>query len=373
MPEMPPGYRQIEPAAAGPEGLAAWHSSALRDPGWDEFLRHTPCGQFQQSSHWAEFKAREGWQHHRVVLTREAAIVGGFQILWRKKAGLRIGYVSKGPVAHPESPALGRELARLLAAAARHQGLIALIMQAPDETRIAPDAFLAEGFVASNPMHVVEATYVVELNEEIETLRSRMSASLRRNLRKAKKLPTRIKTGAEPDLGLFFTLMAATCRRQATTPNPSSEGAIRRLWGLLIPDALIRVTLAECDGEVPAAKLSIGFGDRYTVWKKGWNGSHPAAHPNELLEDEALEWARRQGYRVLDFCSFNRRAAERMLAGEAAGQLNLSSRDEYHLRFGGRPQLLPRAMVLLPHFFLRWLYLHTYVRRERKRQQPGPP
>lgn len=364
----PPNYRQIGSLPIATGNLKVWHSPMTADPVWDDFLRRTPSGQFQQSSLWAEFKATDGWHHHRVILTHESGIVGGFQILWKKKTGIRIGYVSKGPVAHPETSDSMRALAHLLAETADRLRLIALIMQAPDESGTDPSPFLEFGFQTSNPMHVVEATYLVDLNHDIETLRSRMSPSLRRNLRKAKKQPTKIRQGAENELGIFYSLMASTCLRQKTAPNPPSENAVRHLWGIFSRWNLIRLTLAECTGQMPAAKLSICFGDRMTVWKKGWDGSHNLCHPNELLEDESLEWARNQGFRVCDFCSFNRLAAERILAGASASDLHLSSRDEYHLRFGGRPQLLPRAMVLLPNFLLRWLYRHIYVRRERKRK-----
>ena len=92
-------------------------------------------------------------------------------------------------------------------------------------------------------------------------------------------------------------------------------------------------------------------------------------HPNELLQDESLEWAKANEYRVCDFCSLSRGAAERILGGEPATSLTLSARDEYNRRFGGRPKLLPRALVLMPNRFLRWLYRQTYVRFELRREQ----
>jgi hypothetical protein len=205
---------------------------------------------------------------------------------------------------------------------------------------------------------------LVDLHQDTATLRSKMSSSLRGNLRTARKLQVMIRNGTENHIGTFFSLMTATCHRQNTVPSPANEVAIRRLWEIFSRKGMIRLTLAECEGQVSAALLSLGFGDRLTAWKKGWNGGQKQCHPNELLQDELLEWGKANEYRVCDFCSFSRGSAERILGGEAATSLKLSFRDEYNRRFGGRPKLLPRALALIPNRFLRWLYRQTYVRFE---------
>jgi lipid II:glycine glycyltransferase (peptidoglycan interpeptide bridge formation enzyme) len=364
MRELPQAYRPIGSMSSGKNGVDAWHTTEASDPLWDDFLRGTPCGQYQQSSLWAEFKKVEGWEHHRIVMTSASIITGGFQVLWKRKGPIRIGYVSKGPVLQPETPALLGELIRLLVLTTRELRLNALILQQPDETSVGMDPFTDAGFVVSNPTKVIEATCLVDLHQDMETLRSKMSSSLRGNVRTARKLPVMIRNGTEKDIGTFFSLMTATCHRQNTVPNPANEIAIRRLWEIFSRKGMIRLTLAECEGQVPAAIISLGFGDRLTAWKKGWNGGQKQWHPNELLQDESMEWAKAMDYRVYDFSSFSRVAAERILGGEPATSLKLSSRDLFHRRFGGRPKLMPRALVLIPNRFLRWLYRQTYIRFE---------
>jgi CelD/BcsL family acetyltransferase involved in cellulose biosynthesis len=194
-----------------------------------------------------------------------------------------------------------------------------------------------------------------------------MSASLRRNIRHGRRKGTVVREGTEEDLPVFFDLMSATCRRQDTAPNPANLDAIRRLWRLFAPSKSIRVTFAECGGAMVAAKLSLRFGRTVSVWKKGWDGTHSDWHPNELLEEDAFAWAHANGCQSCDFCSFDRFAAAQMLAGRPVSGASLSSRDEYHRRFGGTPRLLPPALVLIPHRILRWLFCQTLVRRERRR------
>jgi len=367
--EWAPGYRRLDPFPAESEMSAAWHSSATADPLWDDFLRGTPRGQYQQSSLWAEYKATEGWTPHRIILTGPGGIVGGFQILWKKTRLGRIGYLSKGPVAHPESAVLVRQLGALLVDVAGKLRLTALNVQLPDETRIETGLAAETGGIRSNPMGVIEATYLVDVRPEMEVLRSKMSPSLRRNIRRAKKERMVVREGTAADIPRFFQLMAATCQRQETAPNPPSEEAVRRLWEIFSPTKSIRMTFAECGDGSPAAKLCLHFGDRVTLWKKGWDGSLGQLHPNELLEDEALEWAHAHGYRICDFCSLDRIAAARILGGKPAVGESLSSRDEYHLRFGGFPQLLPPSLMLIPNPLLRWGFRNVYARLERRRHR----
>ena len=65
---------------------------------WDEFLCSCPKGEYQQSSSWAQFKRMDGWQTCRVIARKAGAIAGGFQLLWKKRKGCKVGYVSRGPV-----------------------------------------------------------------------------------------------------------------------------------------------------------------------------------------------------------------------------------------------------------------------------------
>jgi hypothetical protein len=354
-------YHKIDglPPESGP--LTAWFSPALEDLLWDDFLRGTTFGQFQQSSMWADYKAGEGWKHHRVILTEGDEIVGGFQMLWRKSRLGRIGYVSKGPVTASESVEMLRLLEVLLKSAVVELGLVALIIQSPDASKaddgLSPDS----DFLPSNPMGVIEATYLVDVRAEKEALHRNMSPSLRRNIRKARRQPMNVREGTEADLPKFFELMEATCRRQLTKPNPASLNAVRRLWHAFAPSNSVRLTFADCPGDTPATKLSLIFGERMTVWKKGWDGSHGDWHPNELLESDALEWAHDHGCRICDFCSFNRAATVQLSNGRPPSEICLTSRDEYHFRFGGLPKLLPRARLHVPNPILRWGY-HNAMR-----------
>lgn len=365
-------YHRIAGWHGAEPGTAAWWSTDIDDPDWDAYLRTSEHGQFQQSAAWAGYKARDGWRTHRVVLTRQERIVGGFQLLWRPARLGRIGYVSKGPVVEPESATSLADVNRLLKDIAVSLRLAAVVVQQPDETRLPLDLVAGSTFLRSNPMRVVEATYLVDTRRPPEDIRAGMSPSLRRNLRHAHRRGAVVREGTTADLPRFFELMASTCRRLGSTPNPDSVESLRLLWDRFAGDRSIRLTLAECGGAVPAAKLSLAFGQVLSVWKKGWDGTCLAHHPNEILEEEALIWAHARGLRAVDFCSFDPQAAALPPDRLATVADTLNSRDRYHLRFGGRPRVISPSLVLLPHPVLRWLYANTFARYFRFRIRSGP-
>jgi len=353
-------YQRVESVDLEARRLEAWRSLAMTDLLWDDFLRATPCGQFQQSSLWAEYKAGDGWSHHRVVLTSDADIVGGFQILWKSTRFGRFGYVSKGPVAYPETADRVRLLELLLVQATQSIGLIALIAQQPDETGYEMGGWGKSLFLRSNPMRVIESTYLVDLGEGMGRVRSRMHRKVRQYVRKAHQNGVVVRSGTASDIPIFFDLMMATCRRQRTNPNPATVEAVRRLWTIFSRSQSIEMAFAECDGAAVAGRLSLVFGDRVTLWKKGWNGRCAQWHPNELMLDDSLEWAQKRGLRVADFCAINPRVAKSILGGRV-DQAETCSHAAFICRFGGHPKLLPRAQVLLPQSTLRWSYRNTYA------------
>ncbi|HWA29286.1 MAG TPA: GNAT family N-acetyltransferase [Lacunisphaera sp.] len=363
-------YRKIDHLSAS-DGVAAWLSPAIDDPWWDDFLRRIPCGQYQQSSLWAEYKAAEAWQHHRVILTGSSGILGGFQLLWKKTRLARVGYVSKGPVAHPESPMAIQELLGLLMSSAKELRLSAVVLQQPDETQVAipPEPC----WIECNPLKVIESTYVVDVSVGMDEVRRRMHPKLRQYARKAKLAGARVRVGTEADLPLFFNLMSETCRRQNTEPNPGTLESLRRLWQVFARANSVEMAFANRDGVDCAGRLNLVFGDRVTQWKKGWDGTNPAWHPNELLVDHALEWANARGHRVCDFAGINRAVAMQLLAGRPVDDSVARSRDMFNLRLGGSPRLLPRARLYLPNPILRYGFRHLYPRLEhlRERRQPG--
>jgi hypothetical protein len=88
--------------------------------------------------------------------------------------------------------------------------------------------------------------------------------------------------------------------------------------------------------------------------------------PNDSLYYHAIRWIHENGYRHCDFAAFDRRMARSIQAGEPLSDEHLHSRFLFLTRFGGRPSLLPGALIGFPNRLAHALY------RLRFRQQLKP-
>lgn len=355
-------YKLIESIKIQEGTLSIWNSPATGDTAWDEFLMNTTLGQFQQSSMWAQVKEVEGWKCMRIVATIDEKIVGGFQILWRQTRLGRIGYISKGPVAVPETRNMIERLVVLICDQARKHKILALIVQPPDDSQLTSDILERHQFIKSNPMDVIETTWIVDVQNGRELIEKGMSESVRRQIRLSKKSNLIIRDGSKQDIALFFQLMSSTCARQRTKPNPSSEKALGQLWRTFGRYGCLRVTLAEYDHEAHAGILNIVFGDKVTVWKKGWNFKHAEFFPNHLLYYDTLLWASSHGYTNCDFVGINPAIADAVLNGKPLSETQQKSRDNFVMRFGGMPKLLPPARIWFNNSYVRISYENILLR-----------
>ncbi len=336
--------------------MVAWLSEQRDDPAWDDFLRGTSLGQFQQSSLWARAKRIQGWKPIRVKVVQGNRIVGGFQLLWRKARFWRIGYISKGPVAHPEHPLLSEFLVDVLRSAVKAGKLSAVIVQPPDLSKIMPARLPRDCFLPNVLRRVIASTLVLDITGTLESIDKRISKYTRTTLRQALRRGTAVHEGDRKDMGVFFELMAATCRRQGVKPNPGSVAALHELWDAAEPGRSLRLTFAVCKGETVAGALCLSFGETATIWKKGWNGSAGEFRPNELLYYDAIRWAHAGGHKFFDFAGLDKLTAHALIKGTPLTEQQQASRDFFHLRFGGQPRLLPEALVFFPNPFFRSAY-----------------
>jgi len=352
--------------------LSIWHSHGNSDASWDEFLMKTPMGQFQQSSMWAQVKEVDGWECLRVVATLKDQIAGGFQILWRNTRLGRIGYVSKGPVVVPETEGLIGPLVVLMRDQAKKNKILGLIVQPPDDSQITSNILGQYHFTQSNPAEVIETTLLVDVSKGKEALDKCMNRKTRRNVRLANQNGVTIREGTEEDIGLFFNLMSATCKRQGVRPNPPTEEALRQLWLTFSKYNCLRVTFAEYNHEVIAGSLNIVFGRKVNLWKKGWNYKYPDQHPNDLLYYEILHWACSNEFNHCDFISFHRSIADALQKGTPLSDAQEKSRHIFNLRFGGISKLLPPARIWIANPLIRFGYENVLVHLDRFRHLTIP-
>lgn len=343
--------------------MTALLSKETEDPRWDEFLKLTPCGHFQQSTIWAKTKQSGGWRSVRVLFTLEDTIIGGFQMLERPSWWGKIGYVSKGPVILPDSSLLLRYASETLRKVAEIEGLRALVTQPPDLCQPMQDSLAADGFMLDVLTSVNEATWVIDLTVDFETIERWMSKSARKQVRQAKKRGVSIREAKRDEISTFFQLMLSTCRRQGVEPNPADERTILALWDAASPTQSIRLTFAECAGQILGGLVCILFGRTASFWKKGWISSDGQLHPNELLTYEMLRWVHSRGYQLADFTAVDIEIALRMFKGQPLLPEQEQSRHIFNIKFGGNALLLPEARVYFPSPLVRWIYSRVFQKK----------
>lgn len=343
---------------AGGMTFEAWESTAAEDSAWDDFLESTPLGHFQQSSSWARIKAGEGWSCVRVTLCQGGTIQAGFQLLHKRKKFLVLGYISKGPtiVGLEENPRLGEWISEQVQRVIRERRISLVIAQAPDFDTGTTPCLQRTGFTNLGLAAMIEATLCVGVGAKQPDWAKLMRKSTQYQARKASKRGVTIRVGDERDLPLFFDLMCETCKRQNTSPNPGSLEALRRLWDNFHARDQIRVSFAEFEGEVLAAVLCLRFGNRVTLWKKGWNSKHSNLNPNVLVTFEAIEWTEKVGCVLHDFAAIDRGIAETLVAGRPLTEEQMATRHFFFLGFGGSPYLLPASQIYFRNPLLRAAY-----------------
>jgi lipid II:glycine glycyltransferase (peptidoglycan interpeptide bridge formation enzyme) len=340
-------------------GVAVRSSSDLNDPAWDKFLQQSPLGHFQQASLWAQTKTESGWRPLRLVFLRDGEITQGFQILVKSTRFGPVGLVFKGPVCETEEAANLDFVVGQLIGAARRAGLRALIAQPPDRSHALGPALARHGFLEANWIGVVSSSQLVDLSGGMEKLRSGMRKTTLSEASQAQRRGVRIREGGLQDIGAFFNLMSATCRRQGVSPNPATEPAMRALHRVFGECGRARLSLAECEGKPVAGAFSICFGDRVTIWKKGWSGEFRERHPSTLVTYELIEWAANHGYRVFDFAACRRELVLALQRGEVPGESLKKSVSFFNIGFGGTPMLLPEPLVYITNPMGRFLFRHA--------------
>ena len=319
-----------------------------RDDEWDDFLKRSPMGQFQQSAMWAKYKEHAGWSTYRTVIEKDRHIIGGFQLLIRKTPLGNIGYISKGPVFLDEDKSDIEMIVGSIFDVIRERTIRAIVMQPPDDSLMTREVFKNHGFIEIPGHEVIDATLLFPLDGGKEHIDKRMTSTSRYSIRQGIRKGVLIREATMDDIPIFFEMMSASCKRQGIrTPNPGSVEALKNLWNVFYGKGCLRLTLAEYNGEPVASLLCINFANRVTFWKKGWSGKGRGMNPNDALYYEAMLWAHKNGYAIVDFAGIDREIAETIIDGHRLTEKQKSGRDYFNLRLGGIPKLLPKAVIYI--------------------------
>src|SRR5689334_22204633 len=65
---------------------------------WDVLTQQHPLGHLLQSSGWGALKGQVGWEGRRMLVAGPDGPRAGAQVLFRRRLGLSVAYVPRGPL-----------------------------------------------------------------------------------------------------------------------------------------------------------------------------------------------------------------------------------------------------------------------------------
>jgi peptidoglycan pentaglycine glycine transferase (the first glycine) len=328
-------------------GYAVTCVEAGVDPAWDAHVEATPGGDLAQTTLWAVSRQRLGFRAYRIAITTaDQELLGGCLMYARRVApGWWVASIPRGPLLFtPRSSAASAVVVREILASARRGSVRVLVIQPPEAAPALEEATSSTGFRPGVASIAPEATIRLDLRHSDEQLLSSMSATRRRDLRKA--LRAGFEVCQDDDIELFHRLHVSTAKRQGFVPL--SRENLQAQWDLLAPHAKCTMFIARYRGVAAAGIWVTRFAGTVTFKLAGWDPSSSAPpHANDALHWAAIQWARTNGDRTYDLGGFDRRSAECHVSCRPMPDGFHHSPSFYKLGFGGTPVLLPHARFLL--------------------------
>lgn len=151
------------------------------------------------------------------------------------------------------------------------------------------------GFAFENHLN-----YLVDLTQSEDELWRRISRSGRRSIRVAEKKGVQIEDVINPEQvsEAYAILRAIYSRVNVPLPDQSLfEAAFRELH----PKGMLKLTLARIDGRAIATVFNLIYKDKLYSWYGGSKRTIEPYFAIELLDWNAMRWAKEQGIGVFDF------------------------------------------------------------------------
>lgn len=292
----------------------------LQFPGsWNDTICNLPNAHILQTEEWAALKQRQtGWLPNRVLFRDQLNnVTGAAMILTRRVGPLAVMYVPKGPLLdYTDWSSVNQVLDRLQGLACRQRAIW---------LKIDPDVIAAtgepgdpaaadqpggqtlmtmlkrRGWQFSNEQVQFRNTITIDLTRSEDELLAAMGQGKRRKVRYGPRHGVTVRPGTMNDLPLLYRLYAETGKRDGFLTRPYDYYLDE--WGTLIKAKMAHALIAEAAGQAIAHVILFHFGK--TCWY--FTGASVSDNemrklmPTDLLQWEAMRWAKAQGYTVYDF------------------------------------------------------------------------
>jgi lipid II:glycine glycyltransferase (peptidoglycan interpeptide bridge formation enzyme) len=303
----------VQRRAASAYRAAATHTPplALVEPApaeWDAFVEQHPQGHLLQSVAWGSLKSAFGWELQRIAVVGGASddtstvesvlprrgLLAGAQVLFRRRYGLSMAYVPRGPLFSGDSAIDDLLLAALERQARRRRAVMLRLEPELLERHSTADYYhswlLLREFQPAEPIQP-RSTVQLDLQPEPEQLFARLSKGHRADVRRAGRQGVDVRVGTVSDIPAFYAIMQSTGQRAEFAIH--SEAYYRFAWHLFQPRSLL--LLAEQAGAPVAAHMMFADARAGHYLYSGATETGLKAGANHLLQWHAVQWARTLG------------------------------------------------------------------------------
>ena len=276
---------------------------------YNKFVSAHPKGHFSQLWEWGQVKKSMGWEPLPLVLEYQDEIQAAMLILKKRLPLLPISffYSPRGPVMDTNHPELMRELLNGAAITAQEHRAIFLKID-PDiekENRGFVDILTQNGWKINQTgldFDGVQPKFVFRLSirADEKALLDNMHSKWRYNIRLAERKGVSIRPAAdEEDLKVFYDILQETARRDNFLIR--DYGYFKCIWDCMVANDYARVFLAEYEGRVISAALTMISGEKAWYLYGASSNEDRNVMPNYLIQWEMIRWAKNSGCTLYDF------------------------------------------------------------------------
>ncbi|MDP1546951.1 MAG: peptidoglycan bridge formation glycyltransferase FemA/FemB family protein [Anaerolineales bacterium] len=317
---------------------------------WNQFLTKFPDAHLLQMGEWGELKKGFGWNPVRVVVENTGA-----QILFRKlPLGFTIGYVPK--VSSYQLSVGSEQFWNEVDSVCKKNRAVFL--------KIEPDVWSEEfliphsSFLISKHNIQPPRTIIVSINDDEESILSRMKPKCRYNIRLAEKKGVTVR--AWDDVSAFHEMMTVTGGRDGFGVH--SKEYYQRAYELFHPKGTCELLVAEFEGKPLAALMVFAHGHRAWYVYGASNNEERNRMPTYLLQWEAIRWAKARGCEEYDLWGVPDENEETLESQFETRHDGLWGVYRFKRGFGGQLKRAAQALDRVYNPSLYWLYT-KYVMR----------
>jgi lipid II:glycine glycyltransferase (peptidoglycan interpeptide bridge formation enzyme) len=270
---------------------------------WNQVLLGLPQPHVLQSWEWGEFKTRHGWYATRWMLRDARGKPRGAALVLRR----RLPHMPFGLLYVPKGPIIGRDDVEAWDAVLAHLERLGRSQRAIF-VKIDPDVEIAQASVTQslqrrNWRPSVEQiqfrnTMTLDLTQDDENLLAAMKSKWRYNIRLAQRKGVIVRLGTVDDLPLLYDMYRETSIRDGFVIRPFDY--YKDAWGSFIDAGLACPLIAMVDDDAVAMVILFRYGDRAWYMYGASRNQHRNKMPSNLLQWEAMRWAKSEDCRIYD-------------------------------------------------------------------------